>query len=133
MGEGEGITCEQREQTLGQVVHDEIVDAEGLAQILKTTKRRLQGVWRSYPHFFVGEGQDLRTVRFDVDDVLAHLKRGGNYDCVARKGDAQRRRARGGFQANRDWRNANRDPDPFNLLSGIGNRVSRRLPSKDAT
>jgi hypothetical protein len=52
-----------------------IVDINGLAEALHSNRFTLRKLWRKYPHFFVGEGNDLRAARFDVDDVLTFLKR----------------------------------------------------------
>jgi len=63
-----------------------IVDIHGLASILKASPNTLKKVWRSYPHFFIGEGRTLKGARFDVDDVLIHLKRqAGNVGIQTRK------------------------------------------------
>lgn len=51
-----------------------IVDSDGLCEILNMKKRTLQGVWREYPHFFVAKGRDLRSARFDKEDVITFLK-----------------------------------------------------------
>jgi len=51
-----------------------IVDSDGLCEILNIKKRTLQGVWREYPHFFVAQGRDLRSARFDKEEVINFLK-----------------------------------------------------------
>ncbi len=120
-----------------------IVDAEGLAKELKCSKSLLRKVWREYPHFFVGVGRDLRGARFDVNDVLAYLKE-GNYGCLEeqesrmvgsqipasggtnQKGglqDQARSGAMGGQETARGKRTSAKR-DPYDLLSGVGERVS---------
>ena len=51
-----------------------IVDSIGLSEILKIEPRTLRDLWREFPHFFVGRGRDLRSVRFDAKDVIQYLK-----------------------------------------------------------
>ena len=52
----------------------QIVDIEGLAKILNCEKSTLLKHWRRYPHFFIGEAQTAKGVRFDATDVINHLK-----------------------------------------------------------
>ena len=54
-----------------------VTDIDGLAECLCTTRAclRNKGIWRDFPHVFVGAGKDLRSARFIVDDVLEHLKK----------------------------------------------------------
>lgn len=62
-----------------------IVDVDGLAKILHTTRSNLRnkGTWRIYPHIFIGVGNDLRGARFIVEDVLNYLKQcRGNYGAM---------------------------------------------------
>jgi len=51
-----------------------IVDVRGLAKILGCSDRTLEKVWFEFPHFFIGRGRTLRGARFDLDDVIEHLK-----------------------------------------------------------
>jgi len=51
-----------------------IVDISGLADVLVCSKSLVLKTWRSYPHFFIGAGNDARGARFDVNDVVEHLK-----------------------------------------------------------
>jgi len=51
-----------------------IVDIDGLSDILSCSKSLLLKKWREYPHFFIGNGNDARGARFDINDVLTHLK-----------------------------------------------------------
>lgn len=57
----------------------QIVDIDGLAKVLKCSKDTIQKTWRRYPFFKISDGNDARSVRFDVDDVLNYLK-GRDYD-----------------------------------------------------
>jgi len=69
-----------------------IVDIDGLAKILHTTRSNLRnkGSWRAYPHVFVGAGNDLRAARFIVEDVLRYLKQcRGNYGTMERQENGQ--------------------------------------------
>lgn len=61
-----------------------IVNIAGLAEYLKATCSNLRRFWRSYPHFFVGTGTDLKAARFDISDVLIYLKinKGAGYELV---------------------------------------------------
>jgi len=52
----------------------QIVDIYGLSEILNASPHTIKKRWRDFPHFFVGMGKDLRSARFDVPEVLMHLK-----------------------------------------------------------
>jgi hypothetical protein len=116
-----------------------VVDVNGLAGFLQCSPFTLRKIWRSYPHFFVGQGRDLRGARFDVNDVLAFLKRrGGNYGYMERqkervdsevsvpKKKIQKRRIQvqagghevGNYKKGRSSRPNSRDP--FHLLPRTG-------------
>jgi len=120
----------------------EIVNSNGLAKALVMSPNTLKKTWRSLPHFFVGEGRNLKGARFIVNDVIEHLKKEANYDCVERsekgsmdsqvsvseqtvqKGGIPKARgcsAVGGGQEKRAEKSAGTrtGADPFNLLSGI--------------
>ena len=121
-----------------------IVDAEGLAKELKCSISLLRKVWREYPHFFIGIGRDLRGARFDVDDVLAHLKERGNYGCLeeqeprmvggqvpapgrtVQKGGLHDQASGGamGGPKKTGGKCAYSQRDPYGLLPGAGDRVS---------
>ena len=121
-----------------------VVDAEGLAKELKCSISLLRKAWRDYPHFFIGVGSDLRGARFDVDDVLAYLKKRGNYERLEKQesgmvggqipapGQAPQKGglhdqtsscAMGGQEAPRGKRTSAKR-DPYGLLSGVGDSVS---------
>ena len=59
-----------------------IVDGNGLAKAFKCSPSLIRKVWKDYPHFFLGEGRDLRGARFDLDDVLYYLKGERNYGSL---------------------------------------------------
>lgn len=61
---------------------NKILNYKELAAILKISPETMRKNWRSYPHFFVGRGKDLRSARFDGMDVLSHLKKGTNNEQV---------------------------------------------------
>jgi len=122
-----------------------IVDAGGLAEVLKCSIGLLRKVWREYPHFFIGIGRDLRGARFDVDDVLAYLKERGNYGSLEEQegmvgGQIQPSRqtlqkrgvqdqAGGGSVGSKQAARGKcptAQRDPYALLPGAGDRVSRR-------
>ena len=52
----------------------EIVDIHGLAEILLTSTSTLRKGWRRLPHFYVGEGSNLKSARFDVKKVIKFLE-----------------------------------------------------------
>jgi len=62
-----------------------IVDSKGLCEILNVKHRTLRDFWRDLPHFFIGRGRDLRSARFDINDVLHHLKNRDYNECLVRQ------------------------------------------------
>ena len=52
----------------------EIVDIHRLAEILLTSTSTLRKGWRRLPHFYVGEGSNLKSARFDVKKVIKFLE-----------------------------------------------------------
>ena len=52
-----------------------IVDIHGLAEILLTSPNTLRKKWHRLPHFYVGTGRNLKSARFDVNDVIDFLKK----------------------------------------------------------
>lgn len=65
-----------------------IVNIKGLCDVLGSTINTLRKNWRGLPHFYVDTGTDLRSARFDVMDVINHLKSsGGNYKCLEKQTD----------------------------------------------
>jgi len=64
---------------------EQIVDITGLAQVLHCSDRTLEKQWQQYPHFFIGEGRDLRGARFDVCDVIDFLKQRDYSNAISRQ------------------------------------------------
>ena len=57
-----------------------VTDLAGMAEILMVEVSSLAKVWRTWPHFFVGNGRTARGARFRPDDVLKFLEQhNGNY------------------------------------------------------
>jgi len=53
----------------------EIVNIHILAEILLTSTSTLRKGWRRLPHFYVGEGCNLKSARFDVTKVINFLEK----------------------------------------------------------
>ena len=68
-----------------------------LAERLGSSPETLKKVWRSYPHYFVGSGRNLKSARFDLQDVLDYLK-GRDYANL-RLPDQTGPQVQGGVQA----------------------------------
>jgi hypothetical protein len=68
----------------------EIVNIHKLAKILSTSTSTLRKGWRRLPHFYVGEGCNLKSARFDVKKVINFLEE-----------EAEARRNNGTIQAQR--------------------------------
>ncbi len=120
----------------------EIVDIDGLAKILRASRFTLKKNWRSLPHFFIGDGTTLKGARFDVAEVIEHLKREVNHVRLERpqkrcldseiqfsKQATQKGRIRNesqciemGSGTKKQLKTSTRaGADPFDLLSGINN------------
>ena len=52
----------------------EIVNIHRLAEILLTSTSTLRKGWRRLPHFYVGEGCNLKSARFNVTKVINFLE-----------------------------------------------------------
>jgi hypothetical protein len=52
----------------------EIVNIHRLAEIFLTSTSTLRKGWRRLPHFYVGEGCNLKSARFDVIKVIKFLE-----------------------------------------------------------
>ena len=61
-----------------------IVDIDGLAKVLKASRFTLKKNWRSLPHFFIGDGRNLKGARFDVSEVIEHLKKEARHVSMER-------------------------------------------------
>ena len=66
-----------------------VTDLAGMAEILMVEVSSLAKVWRTWPHFFVGNGRTARGARFRPDDVLKFLEQhNGNYSIHDQEGQA---------------------------------------------
>lgn len=45
-----------------------------LSSLLNLENSTAQKYWRMYPHYFVTEGRNLKSARFDIVDVIEFLK-----------------------------------------------------------
>ena len=45
-----------------------------LAEYFQVDSSTIRKVWHKLPHYFVGTGRNLKTVRFDLTDVLNFMK-----------------------------------------------------------
>ena len=117
-----------------------IVDIYELASILKSSHHTLKKNWRKFPHFFIGDGRNLKGARFDLCEVIQHLKEEARYvsmekfkkkslDCqvqtqqqAIQKGgfrDKAKGTGMGGRKTRRASKSAGTGTDPFGILSGI--------------
>ena len=133
-------------QTKNNTNNFHIVDFDGLAEFLKSNKYTLRKIWRDFPHVYIGIGKDLRGARFDVDDVLIYLKQSGeNYGSLekqnkrllgckistqnkaiqTRRTQDQERSCFVGSPKTPGTECGSNYGDPFGLLSGIGNHISK--------
>ena len=51
----------------------EIVNVEGLSQVLCCSTATIKKTWREYPHIFIGLGRTAKSARFVVSHVLSYL------------------------------------------------------------
>ena len=123
-------------------MHNQIVDINGLAKELSASKHTLKKNWRSWPHFFIGEGRNLKGARFIISEVVSHLKEeAGNVNLEKPKAEVlgskisvpepsiQKRRLSnpakssrmGDAKAQRAKKSSLAGDDPFNLLAGVNN------------
>jgi hypothetical protein len=120
----------------------QIVDINGLATELCASKHTLKKNWRSLPHLFIGEGRNLKGARFNVPEVIEHLKKEANHVCLERspkegldckiqmsEKTIQKRgisdkvccNAVGGRKTQQSKKSSATEADPFNLLAGVDN------------
>jgi len=118
----------------------QIVDIRGLATELCASKHTLKKNWRSLPHFFIGEGKNLKGARFNVPEVIKHLRKEANHVSLERSQKegldfkiqmSEKAIQEGGFSnkvccpamGSRKTQQAKKssvtETDPFNLLAGI--------------
>ena len=121
---------------------NQIVDIYGLATTLKASHHTLKKNWRDFPHFFIGDGKNLKGARFVVPEVIEHLKKEARHVSVERSKKksldcqiqtqqqaVQKREIQdkvesagmGSSEARRARKSTGTGAgtDPFNLLSGI--------------
>jgi hypothetical protein len=120
----------------------EIVDIKGLANKLCASTHTLKKNWRSLPHFFIGDGRNLKGARFNVPEVIEHLRKEANHvslersskeglDCKIQMSEKtiQERgisdkvccNAVGGRKTQQSKKSSATETDPFNLLAGVDN------------
>ena len=120
----------------------QIVDIQGLATELCASKHTLKKNWRSLPHFFIGDGRNLKGARFNVPEVIEYLRKEANHDSLERsqkksmdfkiqmaektiqKGGVSNKvccSAMGGRKTQQTKKSSSTGTDPFNLLAGVDN------------
>jgi hypothetical protein len=120
----------------------QIVDIRGLATELCASKHTLKKNWRSLPHFFIGEGKNLKGARFNVPEVIQHLRKEANHVSLERSckknlgGEisiSNETIQEGGLsnkvfsirvgsrETQRAKKSSTTGTDPFNLLAGVDN------------
>ena len=95
-------------------IYFEIVDIHRLAEILLTSTSTLRKGWRRLPHFYVGEGSNLKSARFDVNKVIKFLEE-----------ETEAKRNNGTIQAQRQKEGMVRP-----VHGGRSNLQKRRFPNK---
>ena len=68
------LSGSSRSSRYGAGIPVEIVNIHRLAEILLTSTSTLRKGWRRLPHFYVGEGCNLKSARFDVTKVISFLE-----------------------------------------------------------
>lgn len=118
----------------------QIVDIKELATELKASPHTLKKNWRSFPHFFIGDGRTLKGARFDVSEVIEHLKKEADHVSMEKQNEKfmdrkvqvprptiQKRRIQnqigssgmGSSKTKGTDKSIGTGADPFDLLSGI--------------
>ena len=92
----------------------EIVNIHRLAEILLTSTSTLRKGWQRLPHFYVGEGCNLKSARFNVTKVINFLEE-----------EAEAKRNNGTIQTQRQEEGM---VHPFH--AGRRNLQKRRVPNK---
>jgi len=92
----------------------EIVDIHRLAEILLTSTSTLRKGWRRLPHFYVGEGSNLKSARFDAKKVIKFLEE-----------EAEVKRNNGTIQTQRQ-----KEGMVSPIHDGRANLQKRRIPDK---
>ncbi|WP_160713384.1 hypothetical protein [Halodesulfovibrio sp. MK-HDV] len=57
-----------------------IANLDEMAELVKMSKGSLAGVWKQWPHFYVGTGRNAKGARFIPADVIAYLYENGGFD-----------------------------------------------------
>jgi len=113
-----------------------IIDKHQLCEILGISDTTLRDQYKSWPHFYVCRGRDLRSARFVLEKIIRHLEKEN-----ANEGQVEGNMDRGGSKTwlsiqekkrlqNKDGGNGmgkkdlpelkgGSEKDPFNLLAGI--------------
>jgi hypothetical protein len=120
----------------------QIVDINRLASELCASKHTLKKNWRSLPHFFIGEGRNLKGARFNVPEVIEHLRKEASHVSLERSqkksldckvsvpnetiqeggfSNEIRSNGMGGRNTQRAKKSTTAGTDPFNLLAGVNN------------
>jgi hypothetical protein len=120
----------------------QIVNINGLATELCASKHTLKKNWRSLPHFFIGNGRNLKGARFNVPEVIEYLRKEANHVSLERsreknlggevsvpnetiqKGGISNKVCSirvGSRETQRIKESATNETDPFNLLAGVDN------------
>jgi hypothetical protein len=119
-----------------------IVNYKGLARILCASEHTIKKTWRAIPHFFIGEGRNLKGARFNVPEVIEHLRKEANHVSLERSKKknmgcevpiSEKTVQKGGLsnkvgsfrvgsrETQRIRKSSTAGTDPFNLLAGVDN------------
>jgi hypothetical protein len=66
-----------------------IIDKDTLCELFKISESSLRNQYKSWPHFYVCNGRDLRSARFILEKVVEHLEENANQGQKARNMDRQ--------------------------------------------
>lgn len=55
--------------------HPEYIKHSELAKKLNVSTKTFEKVWRDWPHIFVGSGTNLKSARFNYQEVIDYLKK----------------------------------------------------------
>jgi hypothetical protein len=107
----------------------EIVNIHRLAEILLTSTSTLRKGWRRLPHFYVGEGCNLKSTRFDVNKVINFLEE--EAEAKHNNGTTQTQRQEEGMvrSVHAGRRNLQKRRVPNKVRSG-GVGIKRTIPDK---
>jgi hypothetical protein len=108
-----------------------IIDKDTLCEIFGISESTLRSQYKSWPHFYVCKGRDLRSARFVIEKVVEHLEyanrrqKAGNLDRPSPKGRisakkkarVQNKGRRNSLESGRSEADIESGADPLNLLS----------------